>query len=162
MSMRKAGLVVAMLVLVSESGAAQAAASGMNEVAGLYTISMVNKRALPSQTWKREASDTSCMTTTQNGTLMLDSKGRWAMLVTERDRCTRGTKRWTNADVSTLSTGTYTAEGGNVTLTDASSGATSSAVLVNDRITVSLAGVDPFAGQSATYVLRRQRSTRGR
>ena len=153
---------VALILTIAQSGAAQAPASGMDNVAGLYTLTAVNKKALPSQTWKREANDTTCSTATQNGTLMLDSKGRWALLVTERDRCTRGTKRWTASDVSTLSTGTYTSDGGSVTLTDASSGTTHQASIEGTRMTLSVNGVDPFGGQTATYVLRRQRSTRAK
>ena len=162
MSMHRVGLLVVMIVVMASSAGAQADASGMNSVAGLYTIQAVNKKPIPSQTWKREASDTTCATTTQNGTLMLDSKGRWAMLVTERDRCTRGTRRWTLADVSTLSTGTYSGEGDSLTLTDAASGTSHSAVVTGSGLTLSVTGSDPFVGQTAMYVLRRQRSTRGR
>ena len=161
MSLKWAGTIALMLV-VSQAAAAQAPASGMNDVSGLYTLTAVNKRVIPAQTWKREASDTTCNTATQQGTLMLDSKGRWALLVTERDRCTRGTKRWTAQDVSTLSTGTYTSEGGNVTLTDAATGTSHQAVIEQNRMTLTVAGSDPFAGQTATYVLRRQRSVRGK
>ena len=162
MSIRRMAFGVAVAVLVSQTAGAQAAQSGGNDVAGLYTITLVNKKPIPSATWKREMSDTSCATATQNGTLMLDSRGRWAMLVTERDRCTRGTKRWTLPDVSTLSTGTYTTEGGVVTFTDEATGTTNTGVLLNDRLTVSLSGADGFSGQQATYVLRRQRATRAR
>lgn len=160
MWIRRAGMVMALLTLASQGGAAQAAASDMRDAAGLYTLHIVNKTRLPSQTWKRQASDTTCMTATQNGTLMLDSRGRWALLVTERDRCTRGTKRWTAPDVSTLSTGTYTVETGMVMLTDASLSTTHHAVLDKNQISVTVAGVDPFAGQEATYVLRRLRPAR--
>ena len=160
MKMKWAAVMAVMLVAAPSAGA-QAAASGMDDVSGLYTLTTVNKRALPAPTWKREASDTSCATATQGGTLMMDSKGRWALLVTERDRCTRGTKRWTAPDISTLSTGTYTVEGGNITLTDAA-GATHTAVLDQNRLSVTFAGMDPFAGQNATYVLRRQRAIRGK
>lgn len=165
MSIHRIAFVVAMGVLLPQSAAAQVAPpaqGGTSDVAGLYTITLVNKKAIPSASWKREMSDTSCATATQNGTLMLDSRGRWAMLVTERDRCTRGTKRWTLPDVSTLSTGTYTAEGGTVTFTDQLTGTTNTAVLLNDRLTVNVSGIDVFAGQQATYVLRRQRATRAR
>lgn len=162
MSIRRMAFVVAMGVLISENAAAQAAQTEMNDPAGLYTITLVNKRAVPSATWKRAMSDTSCATATQNGTLMLDSRGRWAMLVTERDRCSRGTKRWTLPDFSTLSTGTYTFDGDTVTFTDQAAGTTNTAVLLKDRLTVNVSGIDVFAGQQATYVLRRQRATRGR
>lgn len=160
MWIRRAGIVMALLTMVSQRGAAQAAASGMSDAAGLYTLHTVNKVRMPSQTWKRQASDTTCMTTTQNGTLMLDSRGRWALLVTERDRCTRATKRWTAPDVSSLSTGTYTVDNGMLMLTDAATSTTHHAMLGKNDLTVTVAGSDPFAGQQATYVLRRSRPTR--
>lgn len=158
MSIRRAGLLALALFAIAGQAAAQD-----SDVAGLYTITMVNARNIPAATWKRSMSDTSCATATQNGTLMLDSKGRYAVLMTERDRCTAGSKRWTVPDVSTLSTGTYTTEGNNITFSDAGNSTTYRAVLdANGKMTVTVEGVDPFAGQRATYVLRRQRATRGK
>ena len=158
MWIRRAGLLAVVLCAVAGQAGAQS-----SDVAGMYTITMVNQRAVPAATWKRAMSDTSCATATQNGTLMMDSKGRYAVLITERDRCTAGSKRWTVPDVSTLSTGTYTTEGDNITFTDAGNGTTLRGVLTDaGRLTVTVEGSDPFAGQRATYVLRRQRATRGK
>lgn len=155
MSMRRAGMLALLLCAVAGQAAAQ-----NEEVAGLYTIQMVNAKTLPAATWKRAMSDTSCATATQNGTLMLDSKGHYAVLVTERDRCTAGSKRWTKPDVSTLFTGTYTSNGDDITFTDAGGNSTYPGVLVNGKMTVSVDGVDPFVGQKATFLFRKQRSTR--
>ena len=158
MSYPKAGMLALLMCIIA--GPAVAQDSGSSSLAGLYTINMVNKRSLPAATWTRTMSDTTCATATQNGTMMLDSKGRYAVLVTERDRCTRGTRRWTVPDVSTLFTGTYTTEGDNITFTDASGGTAARAVHVDGRLTVTVEGMDPFTGQTATYVLRKQRPTR--
>ena len=155
MSMRRAGLLAVMLCAMAGPAAAQS-----DGVAGLYTIHMVNARTLPAATWKRTMSDTSCNTATQNGTLMLDSKGHYAVMIIERDRCMVGSKRWTNPDVSTLYTGTYTSSGGNITFTDAGNGQTYQGVLVNGKMTVNVEGADPFAGQKAAYLFRLQRPTR--
>jgi hypothetical protein len=149
-----------MLALLMCVIAGPAAAQDNSSLAGLYTINMVNKRALPAATWTRTMSDTTCATATQNGTMMMDSKGRYAVLLTERDRCTRGTRRWTAPDVSTLFTGTYTTEGDNITFIDPSGGTAARAVHVDGRLTVTVEGMDPFTGQTATYVLRKQRPTR--
>ena len=158
MSIRRAGMLALALCAVAGQAAAQ-----KGDVAGLYTVTMVNAKNIPAATWKRSMSDTSCATATQNGTLMLDSKGRYAVLLTERDRCTAGSKRWTVPDVSTLSTGTYTSDGDNITFSDAGDGTTYRAVMdANGKMTVTVEGTDPFAGQRATYVLRKQRATRGK
>lgn len=157
MSYPKAGMLALLMCVIAGTAAAQESSSSL---AGLYTINMVNKRSLPAATWKRTMSDTTCATATQNGTLMMDSKGRYAVLITERDRCTRGTRRWTMPDVSTLSTGTYSTDGDNVTFTDASDGTVARAVNVDGRLTVTVEGMAPFTGQTATYVLRKQRPTR--
>jgi hypothetical protein len=150
-----------MLAVMLFAVAGRAAAQN-EDVAGLYTIHMVNAKTLPAATWKRTMSDTSCNTATQNGTLMLDSKGHYAVMIIERDRCMAGTKRWTKPDVSTLFTGTYTAEGGNITFTETGSGQTYQGVLVNGKMTVNVEGEEPFAGQKAAYLFRLQRPTRGK
>lgn len=149
-----------LLMLVAQGAAAQEMAGGMGDGQGMYTITSVNKKLVPAQTWKRTASDTTCSTVTQHGTLMLDSKGKWALLITERDRCTRGSKTWIEPDQSTISGGTYSNESGILTLTDAETGTAHRATLDNNRLTVMVTGTDPVAGQSAVYVFRRQQSIR--
>ena len=131
--------------------------------AGSYTITSVNGKALPAQTWTRQSSELSCNSTTQSGTLLLDSRGRWALHVTERDRCTgRSGRREILPDMSAISTGTYSVEGDSIRFQNAESGSTSVGALRENVITLAVTGTGDLDGQTVRYAARRVRSARTR
>ena len=132
-------------------------------VAGSFTVTAVNGKALPAQTWTRQSSELTCNSVTQEGTLLLDSRGRWALQVTELDRCTgRSGRREILPEMSAISTGTYTVAGDSIQFRNAETGDTFTGVLRNNVLTVTIAGTGDLDGQRVTYAARRERPARTR
>ena len=132
-------------------------------VAGSFTVTAVNGKAVPAQTWTRQSSELTCNTATQDGTLLLDSRGRWALHVTERDRCTgRSGRREILPDMSTISTGTYTVDGDSIRFQNAETGTTALGVVRNNVLTLRITGTGDLDGQTVRYTARRVRAARTR
>ena len=131
--------------------------------AGTFTVVTVNGRVLPAQTWTRRSSELTCNSVTHAGTLLLDSRGHWALHVTERDRCTgRSGRREVLPEMSAISTGTYTVDGDSIQFRNAESGSTATGVLRENVLTIAIAGTGDLEGQTVRYTARRVRAARTR
>lgn len=165
---RIAGAVGLLLTLAPPAAVAQQEPGSVTppdfaRVAGSYTVTGVNGRVLPAQTWTRKSSELACNTSTNAGTLLLDSRGRWALQVTERDRCTgRSGRREILDEMSAISTGTYTVEGDTIQFKNAESGSTSTGVLKANVLTLTVPGTGDLDGQTVRYTARRVRAARTR
>jgi hypothetical protein len=154
------------LIAAAPAAAAQETTRSASEVesaAGVYTLTRVNNRAIPARSWARQQTEATCNTETRSGTLLLDSKGRWASFMTERDRCTlQNNKREVLPDVSTIFTGEYSVRGDSIELRDQVNSATYMGKISagGNVITVAVTGTGALDGQRVTYVVRRARMVR--
>ena len=123
-------------------------------VPGVYLIIEVNGEKLPAISWTKESNGKRCKTETLGGALLLDSEGRWASLVAERDICLHEDgSETTGKEASIMFTGLYKVSGNHITLQD--EGSADQAVLNGDLLVLTVVGVGVFEGQTTKYVLRR-------
>ena len=123
-------------------------------VPGVYSLVEVNGEKLPAVSWTNKSNGERCKTETLGGALLLDSKGQWASLVTEREVCLHEDGSETaHEKASLMFTGSYKSSGNQITLQDGASA--DQAVLTGDRFVLTVVGVGVFEGQTTEYVLRR-------
>ena len=142
---------VAFLMLAAGLGVSQAP---MPSVPGVYLLIEVNGKTLPAVSWTKAAAGKRCKTETLAGALLLDSEGRWASLVTERDVCVHEDGSETaDKESSMIFNGTYKISGNQITLQDETS--VDQAILKGELLVLKVVGVGLFEGQTTEYVLRR-------
>jgi hypothetical protein len=121
---------------------------------GIYLLIEVNGEKLPAVSWTKKSNGERCKTETLGGALLLDSKGQWASLVTERDVCVHEDDSETAGEkASTMFAGSYKISGNQITLQDETSA--DQAILKGDLLVLTIVGVGVFEGQTTEYVLRR-------
>lgn len=123
-------------------------------VPGVYLLVEVNGEKLPAVSWTKKSNGESCNIEILGGALLLDSEGRWASLVTERDVCVHedGSKT-ADEEASMMFAGSYKISGNQITLQDEISA--DQAILKGDLLVLTVIGVGVFEGQTTKLVLRR-------
>jgi len=128
-------------------------------VSGVYLLIEVNGEKLPAASWTKKSNGERCKTETLGGALLLDSKGRFAAFVTERNVCLHedGSES-TIKEESVIWPGSYNMSGNQVTLQyefelwpDPDQ-----AVLNGDHLVVKSEGVGDYEGQSTEFIFRRE------
>ena len=124
-------------------------------VPGVYLLVEVNGEKLPAVSWTKKSNGESCNTEILGGALLLDSEGRWASLVTERDVCVHedGSKT-ADEEASMMFAGSYKISGNQITLQENEISA-DQAILKGDLLVLTVIGVGVFEGQTIKCVLRR-------
>ena len=159
----RAALLASLIILVGQTAAAQSTQDDrLAKLAGVYALTEVNGRPLPAPAWHRASADSTCVTVLNTGSVMLDSHGRWAAFLTERDRCNMALGRnLVKPDVATMFAGRFTVDGNTIELQDDSpGGGRHVGTLAGDTIILTAPGVGELVGQQATYTLKRVRDAR--
>ncbi len=146
-------LFVATLLLASSLSISYASEPS---VAGVYVLVEINGEKLPAFSWPTNADDQDCKTETLQLTLLLDSSGGWAALLTEREICLdeNGTNTIGEQE-SEILTGPYEISGDQFTLHFMDTVTTGQFISTGERLVFQIDGVGKFEGQTAEYVLRR-------
>lgn len=127
-------------------------------VSGVYSLIEVNGGELPAVSWTKNSNGERCTEEILEGALFLDSKGRFAAFVTERDVCLRedGLETEVNKE-SVIWPGSYKVSGDQVTLeydfeqwSDPDQ-----AAIKGDFLVLNSEGVGDYEGQSTEFVFRK-------
>lgn len=154
MSLKPRFFGISLVALLGFAVALSVSRASEQSVPGAYLLVEVNGEKLPALSWTKEVKGQRCKIETLGGALLLDSEGRWASLVTERDVCVHedGSENTTD-ESSVMFTGSYKISGNQITLQDETS--SDEATLKGDVLVLEVVGVGVFEGQTAKYVLRR-------
>ena len=116
---------------------------------GIYVLIEVNGESLPVVTGERSSDGELCETETLEGAVLIDSEGRSAAFVTERETCIGKDGSETVASVrSVIFPGTYEISGNEISIRDEFG--TDNAVLEGDLMIYSV------ENEAAEYILRKQ------
>ena len=148
--------IVAMSLLVTMFGAG--GSDSPQVISGVYNLVEVNDSELPAVTWVKQRGELECKTETLSGTMLLDSQGKWAALVEQREVCSDNSEEGATITVgSSIFTGSYKVSGNEIEFHDETTGGTDSATLNEDILRVTVIGVAALEGQTVVYVLHRAR-----
>ena len=126
------------------------------DISGAFNLVEVNDSKLPAVTWERQRGERECKRETLSGTMLLDSQGRWAVLVEERELCADNSEEEpTVTEVASIFTGSYKFSGNKIEFHDETLGLTDSATLNEDILRFTVIGVGDFEGQTDVYVFHR-------
>jgi len=126
-------------------------------VAGIYSLIEVDGEKLPAFSWTEKANGERCKQEILEGALLLDSEGRLAALVTERDFCAHedGSEA-AGKEASTIFPGSYKISGSQIILQFEIGPNPDHGVLTGDLLVVTEGGgADDRDGRTTEYVFRR-------
>ena len=144
-------LFVATLLLASSLSISHASELS---TAGVYMLVEINGEALPAFSWPANVDGQDCREETIQGALLLDSKGGWAVLLTEREICSDESGSDTVGEQgSDILVGSYEISGKQITLHFMETVTTGRFTSAGERLVFQIAGVGKFEGHTAEYVL---------
>ena len=162
-NIHRAAFIASLVIIAGQTGLAQSTDSEQSgRIVGVYALTEVNGHNIPAPAWHRASADSTCVTVLNTGSLMLDSHGRWAAFMTERDRCNMSLGRnLVKPDVATMFAGRFTVNGNTIELQDDSpGGGRHVGTIAGDTIILTAPGVGELVGQQTTYTLKRVRDAR--
>ena len=124
---------------------------------GVYLLVKVNGESLPSVSGTKTAEGRHCKDEALGGAMLLDSAGRWAALVTERETCTnRDDSQTVSGERSELFIGSYETSGDRIVLHDETLGlGDDEGSLAGGVLVVKDVGKFDYEGQTTEWIFQK-------
>ena len=123
-------------------------------ISGEYKLVEVNGEKIPAVSWIGPGEG--CKQEVLSGTMLVDSKNRWAALVEEREFCTEiSEEASTRTEGSSVFTGTYKVSGSKIEFHDEALGLTDYASIDGDVLRYTVIGIGDYEGNTSVFVFLR-------
>ena len=123
-------------------------------ISGVYKLVEVNGKKIPAVSWIGPGDG--CEQEVLSGTMLVDSKNRWAAIVEEREFCTEISEEASiSTEGSSVFTGTYKVSGSKIEFHDETLGSADYASIDGDFLRYTVIGIGDYEGHTSVFVFLR-------